>query len=329
MNKHILESFRFDVGEGKDFKFFIDEEDRSKWGAIIHTLMLCMGLNPNWHKEVIPSPFGMTINDAHRSAVASILKYIFGNYDLKRGANLNIPEEVIEHFKHNASKYYFTDSELWTRTGVITFPIKGYDNVEIDFKKDDKDNITVYVGGVYTAALCNDFGHDTRDLLDIIRDHCTHYDTLLNAAMVCQGVTTKDIQASIDRCENHPMIDGGGMVKVIELAIATQDFRLLGCIGMPLEAAQYLRNKHVACYKYHRQLWTRRGMIAVSDHRNDLGEDFVRLCDRGLEVGHGHDGLTLPNKVSSLQAIGKGILGRGKDLTQKERANIRWVLYLD
>lgn len=106
--------------------------------------------------------------------------------------------------------------------------------------------------------------------------------------------------------DKHPMLTGQAMVNIIELAVRTRSEDILKALRMTDEVAWSLGNRRTPFVSYGNELWTRRGMVIIPiDYR--------------------------PKALSkeALLEYGEELLAKGEDLTQKERAHIRWVLYLD
>ena len=68
---------------------------------------------------------------------------------------LNVPKVVCEKFKHNHAKWYHGDNQLWTRNGVITFPIDCGSNGLLHLTED---SLTFENSKKFTVLYPNSYG---------------------------------------------------------------------------------------------------------------------------------------------------------------------------
>lgn len=324
MNRHILEVFNYKFVGDNSVIFYLPIDDLAYRESVARNLLYGMGLNHNMVLSYVEREDILEPHPERAVAIQGILKTMFSGYELKRGGVLDIPVEVIQHFKHNAAKFYFTDNQLWTRYGVIQFPIKGHGGTDVYLSKNGVGDVSLMPIRAYMEHVPTTYDAALRTVLNHIRRHVSHQGTVDNAKMVCRPIVDEEIagEGEVNNIE-HPMFTGKAMEEVIALAISSEDHRLLKAIGMPLEVAQAFHDKRKAGYLYRQQLWTRRGMVPAN-----VGNLAISMVEGKFVTIANNSSSILENRKSSMQLIGQTMLAKGRDLTQKERAYIREVMYI-
>lgn len=328
--KHLLEELIFSAEDGT-YKMFTGLSDPSRNDTIAKTMLHFTNQRLGRFVEDMKDWPEHEYSEENRIGIHHVLKRIFEGGHRDWGRGLSIPDEVMEHFKHPTHNFFFTETELWTKHGVITFPITGQNGRVISIDRMGE-KICLNVSDNFAGMVIdNDFQWCMQAVMNNIEQNVSDFRTLVNARAVTyvHNSTRLHKTDALTAPMAHILADIDLRTKLIAKAVERQSMELAEAIDLPQPVMRLFMDPNVLCTRHGNQFWTRRGMFKIQAGDCDNKRPFLRMDDQGIRFGTDWDSIGFEITHRTLQLAGLHILKNDKVFSPAERYNIEYVMDTD